>query len=398
MDYRLIEKDEQLPALLDAIRQSSVLGLDTEFVAEDCYRPELCLLQISTPSEVYVVDPQGISQPDQIWHQLADPKHTVVVHAGREEFLFGYRSLGRPCPRMFDVQVALGMLGGEYPASYGKLLQRVLNVTVSKGETRTDWRKRPLTTAQLEYAALDVLHLPSVYVNLSAQLQSLGRMQWLENEIEQRQQTLINAETSEGWWRISGVQALYGRQLGIAKELWNWRNQRAMHKNMPARRVLRDDLIIEIARRGSPDPKKIGNLRGLHHPGFQRFLPELADCVQRGIESETPSAPWTRPSKLPRPPALLQQFLTAATAYLCRSENISPAIVATTDEVGRLASYWLSKKNLPETDPDYPNLLRGWRYEMVGKPLFEIYSGKRTLWVQHPGDEMPLALCDVSQP
>jgi ribonuclease D len=394
VNYKLIESDEQLPQLMDAMADASVLGLDTEFVAEDCFRPELCLIQISTPEQVFVVDPMGISATDTIWEKLLEPKHIVVVHAGREEFLFGYRSLGRPC-KMFDVQVALGMLGGEYPASYGKLLQRVLGVNAPKGETRTDWRKRPLTSAQLDYAALDVLHLPELYEKMSAELAELGRVQWLENEIEQRQQALIKSEHSEGWWRISGAQTLYGKQLGIARELWNWRNQRAQYKNMPARRVLRDDLIIELAKRGSADPKRISHIRGLHHPGFQRFIPEIADCIARGLQAEHVEAPWTCASKLPRPPVLLQQFLTAATAYLCRSHNISPAIVATTEDVGRLASYWLSKHPIAESDPEFPNLLKGWRAEMVGKPLYEIYSGKRTLWVQNPSDEMPLALCDV---
>lgn len=385
VDYKLIETNEQLPELLEAMEQAAVMGLDTEFVAEDCFRPELCLIQISTPDDVFVVDPMGISQTDTIWESLLDPKHIVVVHAGREEFLFGFRSLGRPC-RMFDVQVALGILGGEYPASYGKLLQKVLGVNASKGETRTDWRKRPLTSAQLDYAALDVLHLPQLYDKLYSDLDALGRVQWLENEIEQRQQLLMKSEQSEGWWRISGAQTLYGKQLGIARELWNWRNQRAQLKNMPARRVLRDDLIIELAKRGSADPKRIAHIRGLHHPGFQRFVPEIADCIAQGLQADTPEAPWTCGSKLPRPPVLLQQFLTAATAYLCRTHNISPAIVATTEDVGRLASYWLSNKSIDESDPEFPNLLKGWRAEMVGKPLYEIFSGKRTLWVQNPSD------------
>lgn len=394
VDYKLIETDEQLPELMEAMERATVMGLDTEFVAEDCYRPELCLIQISTPDQVFVVDPISISQTDTIWKQLLNDKHTVVVHAGREEFLFGYRALGQPC-KMFDVQVALGMLGGEFPASYGKLLQRVLGVTAPKGETRTDWRKRPLTAAQLDYAALDVLHLPELYNKMSAELAILGRVQWLENEIEQRQQLLIRSEQSEGWWKISGAQTLYGKQLAIARELWSWRNQRAQMKNMPARRVLRDDLIIELAKRGSSDPKRIAHLRGLHHPGFQRFIPEIAECIERGLQGDVPSAPWTSVTKLPRPPVLLQQFLTASTAYLCRRDNISPAIVATTDDVGRLASFWLAKQPLEASDPEYPNLLKGWRAEMVGKPLFEIFSGKRTLWVQNPADEMPLALCDV---
>lgn len=397
MDYKLIETDDHLPDLLEFVADTNVLGLDTEFVAEDCYRPELCLIQLSSPTDVFIVDPQGLSAANinRIWECILDPKHVVVVHAGREEFLFGYRALGRGFPKMFDVQVALGMLGGEYPASYGKLLQKLLGVNVSKGETRTDWRKRPLTNAQLDYAALDVLHLPELYERLSRELVTLGRSQWVDDEIEQRQRTLIKNENSEGWGRLSGVQTLFGKQLGIVRELWNWRNSRAIQKNMPARRVLRDDLIIELAKSRTADPKRIAHIRGLHHPGFQRFIPELADCIARGLQAEPPVAPWVSVSKLPRPPALLQQFLTAATAYICRTQQISPAIVATTDDVGRLASYWLSRRQLDPSHPDFPELLRGWRAELVGKPLYEIFSGKRTLWVHSPGDDMPLAMCEV---
>ena len=393
--YHLIDQNQQLARLLSAMRGADLIGMDTEFVAEDCYRPDLCLLQIATRDEVFLVDPLSITQLDEVWQHLLDPKHQVVVHAGREEVLFAYRAMGRPIDRLFDVQLAVGMLGGEYPSSYGKLLQRVLGQNASKEETRTDWRRRPLTDSQMEYAALDVLHLPALHDALRSQLDSLGRIQWIENELRQRQINLISYEQAESWTRLPGIQTLSGRQLAIVREVWLWREKRAQHKNMPARRVLRDDLIIELARRGSADPKKISHVRGLHHSGLQRFVPELAECVSRGQGGDIPALPWAAQQKRPRPPVLLQQFLTAAMSYLCRSNQISPAIVGTTDDVGRLASYWMSGQKLPESDEQFPNLLRGWRAEMVGKPLYEIFAGRRTLWVQHPQDEMPLALCDV---
>ncbi|MEZ6134197.1 MAG: hypothetical protein R3C53_04710 [Pirellulaceae bacterium] len=108
-----------------------------------------------------------------------------------------------------------------------------------------------------------------------------------------------------------------------------------------------------------------------------------------------PASPWSNTGRRARPPALLQQFLSAAMSYLCRNNNIAPAIVGTTDDVGRLASYWLSGETLPETHEEFPTLLRGWRAEFVGEPLFHIFAGKRALRVQDPNDEMPLALCDV---
>lgn len=395
MNYRLVSTAEDLPELINAIEAAELVGMDTEFVAEDCYRPDLCLLQISTRSDVFIVDPRTIEDLQQVWELLVDGQRTVVVHAGREEILFAYRATGQPISTLFDVQLALGLLGGEYPASYGKLLQRTLGELVPKGETRTDWRKRPLSTAQLDYAALDVLHLPQLFDALSNELQRLGRLEWLFDELLRRQTNLIETQLQEGWHRLSGVQSLHGRQLGVVRELWAWRDQRAEQKNMPARRVLRDDLIVELAKRGSADEKKISHIRGLHHPGFQRFIPEIAECVARGLSAEPPLSPWQGQGKRPRPPALLQQFLTAAMSYLCRTHNISPAIVGTSDDVGRLASYWLSGSQLPEGDPEFPQLLRGWRAELVGEPLYHIFSGKRALRVQDPEDEMPLSLCDV---
>lgn len=395
MNYRLISTTDDLPELIAAIESADLVGMDTEFVAEDCYRPDLCLLQVSTRSEVFIVDPRTIDDLSVIWQLFVDGGRKVVVHAGREEILFAYRSTGKSISTLFDVQLALGLLGGEFPASYGKLLQRVLGEIVPKGETRTDWRKRPLSTAQLDYAALDVLHLPQLHDALSADLAKLGRLQWLEDELIRRQANLIETQVQEGWHRMSGVQSLYGKQLGIVRELWTWRDQRAEQKNMPARRVLRDDLIIELAKRGSSDVKKIAHIRGLHHPGFQRFIPEIADCVARGLHAEAPESPWQGQGKRPRPPALLQQFLTAAMSYLCRTHDISPTIVGTSDDVGRLASYWMSGTKLDESDPDFPHLLRSWRGELVGQPLYHIFSGKRALRVQDPQDEMPLSLCDV---
>lgn len=395
MQYLFVDNEELLAQTLAAIQKSDLVGFDTEFVAEDCYQPDLCLLQLSTRDEIFIVDPKALDSLQPLWELLVDGERTVIVHAGREEILFTQRNTGRSMPHLFDVQIAVGFLGGEYPASYGKLLQRFLGISVPKGETRTDWRKRPLSNAQLEYAALDVLHLPELYDMLREQLQELERLAWLENEIDGRQQALVEFTNQESWYRISGVQSLHGKQLGVVRELWRWRENRAKAKNMPARRVLRDDLIVELAKRGNSEPKKISQIRGLHHSGFQRFLPDIGGAVAKGLTVDPPKTPWGGRNKRSRPPALLQQFLTAAMSYLCRSNKIAPAIVGTSDDVGKLASYWINDRKLEEDHDEYPNLLRGWRREFVGDPLHEIFCGKLALRVHDPSDDMPLSLCEV---
>jgi ribonuclease D len=391
--YKLVEKERQLPELLTAVAAAPVIGFDTEFVAEDCYRPDLCLLQVSTESEIFLVDPKGFRDLGPFWELLVDGSRRVIVHAGREETLFVYRATGQMMPTLFDIQLAVGILGGEYPASYGNLLGRILGKMLEKGETRTDWRVRPLSPAQLEYAALDVQHLPQLFEVIRKDLIKAQRLEWFEEEVQRRQQALIEIQQREAWHRIGGVQSMRGKQLGVVQALWRWREQRAEQRNLPARRVLRDDLLLELAKRGWTDVNRIASIRGLHHPGMQRILPEIAACIADGLANPEPAWPGQRNSKRPRPPALLQQFLTAAMAYICRCNNIATAIVGTSDDVRDLIVYWL--EGGPESGLETPNLLEGWRGDLVGHKLHDIFTGRKALRVIDPLDDMPLGLCDT---
>ena len=394
--YKLVEQQPQLDELMTAVSDSPIIGFDTEFVAEDSYRPDLCLLQVSTNNQIFLVDPKTVKLLDGFWELLIDPARRVIVHAGREETLFVYRATGKTMPGLFDIQLAVGILGGEYPASYGNLLNRVLGKVLDKGETRTDWRARPLSPSQLEYAALDVLHLPQLYKKLEQSLIDQERLGWFAEEMVRRQTALIESQQREAWHRIGGVQSMRGRQLAIVRALWKWRETRAETRNMPARRVLRDDLLLEIAKRAWTDPAKIATIRGLHHAGMQRLLPEMASCVTEGMDAPEPAWPGQRVSKRIRPPALLQQFLTAAMAYICRCHNIATAIVGTSDDVRDLIVYWMEDRQSQDPD-DMPSLLLGWRGELVGHALHDIYTGRKALRVLDPTDDMPLGLCDTTE-
>ena len=393
MKYCLIDNADQLPQVYSAIQSATVDGLDTEVVAEDCFRPDLCLVQVSTESSVFIVDTRASVELAEFWSLFVDPQRTVVVHSGREEILFVFRETGQTIPNLFDVQVALGILGGEYPASYANLLSRMLGINLDKGETRTDWRPLPLSADQLHYAALDVLDLPRLHAKLVKELESLGRLQWLSDDLERRQRELIETHLSEGWHRIGGVQSMRGRQLAIVRELWRWRERIAEQRDMPARRVLRDDLIVELAKRGSADPKKIASIRGLHHTGLQRMIPDLASSVAKGLAAEELHLPWSGNSKRNRPLPLLQQFLNAAMAYLCRCNKIAPSIVGTSDDVRELITYWLNEADGEQES--LPSLLVGWRGQLIGQPLHEIFLGRKALRVNNPLDDMPLVLCDA---
>jgi ribonuclease D len=146
------------------LRTATAIAIDTEFVSEDCYRPELCLLQVASrqgdqPPRFAIIDPLALADVKPFWSLLASGQHQTVVHAGRQEWLFCWQAVGAPPARLFDVQVAAGLAGGEFPSSYAALINKWLGQHAKKGETRTDWRRRPLATRQLDYAVDDVRHL-----------------------------------------------------------------------------------------------------------------------------------------------------------------------------------------------------------------------------------------------
>src|SRR5690606_26737123 len=146
----------ELEALCAEIAQCRFVGFDTEFVSEDSYRPELCLIQVAFGDRLAIIDPYRVETTDPFWEVLAEPGRIVIAHAAREEIRFCYRFSGKPIAGLFDTQLAAGFVGMEYPASLATLVQRLVGKTLPKGETRTNWRHRPLTPDQITYALHDV--------------------------------------------------------------------------------------------------------------------------------------------------------------------------------------------------------------------------------------------------
>ena len=274
MQFQHITTDEQLCDWCQRVAGEAVLAIDTEFVSEDTYRPDLSLIQVAADGELAIIDPRSVKDLVPFWERLADGGHQTVVHAGREEFLFCLRAIGKRPARWFDAQVAAGMAGLEYPASYANLVTRILGKTVPKGETRTDSRRRPLSSRQLEYALHDVAYLDGLREHLQGELERLGRTAWLDDELVAWQDDLQRDEQIERWRRVSGISGLSNRSLAVVRELWRWREAEAEALNLPPRRVLRDDLLTEFARRGTADMSRIRALRGLQRRNLKK-LPQI---------------------------------------------------------------------------------------------------------------------------
>ena len=157
----------QLEAFCERCRSSSVIGFDTEFVSENRYRPELCLLQVATDDEIVLIDTLELEDINPFWDVLTSGDHISVVHAAREEFLFCLRACGKRPSNLFDTQLAAAFVGYDYPAAYSNLVFQFLSEHVAKCETRTDWMKRPLSKKQINYVVGDVVHLHAMYGQIS---------------------------------------------------------------------------------------------------------------------------------------------------------------------------------------------------------------------------------------
>jgi ribonuclease D len=383
-----ITRQRDLEALCERLQTASILGFDTEFVSEDTFHPELCLIQVVTPDELAVIDPQTVDVR-LFWQAVADGERTTIVHAGREELSFMLRAVGAGPQRLFDVQLAAAFCAAEYPASYGAVVGRFLGRQPMKGEQRTDWRRRPLTDAQIDYALEDVRYLLPLYERLTDTLTRRNRLAWLDEEIDHWQQEVAAAQDRKDWRRVSGVGTLNARSLAIVRELWMWRQNEARRLNQPPKRLLRDDLLVEIAKRKIDKPDQILAIRGLQRGDLRRKARELADCVRRGM-----AAPLERGERSPQgePPSqlnLLGQFLTPALTSICRRAEVAASMVGAASDVRELIAY---RYGFGGADPnETPALLRGWRAELVGNLLDDLLAGKKSIRIADPSHEDPLA-------
>ncbi|HEV2970897.1 MAG TPA: HRDC domain-containing protein [Pirellulales bacterium] len=361
------------------------IAFDTEFVSEDTYRSDLCLIQVAVGEELAVIDPLTAGDVTPFWEAIASGGHETIVHAGREELVFCLAAAGRRPARLFDIQIAAGLVGYEYPAGYGALLAKVLGERPQKGETRTDWRRRPLSQQQIEYALDDVRYLRAIRDRLHAKLSAMGRLEWMQTEMTAWQDDVETARSAERWRRVSGTNGLSSRSLAIVRELWRWREAEAARRDSPVRRVLRDDLIVELAKRRSADPKQIRAVRGLDRGDLQRLLPKLAEHVALALDLPESELPRTERRETPNQINLLGQFLSAALSSICRSAQIAPSIVGTASDVRELIAF---RMGYGGDEP--PALAQGWRAEIVGQLIDDLLAGRKSIRIGDPTSEEPL--------
>ena len=387
--FEHVVTDSEVCDLVDRLAQHPFVAFDTEFVSEHTYRSQLCLVQVAAPGILAVIDTLKARELGPFWRLLAEPGRTTVVHAGREEMGFILHAIQARPSKLFDIQVGAGLVDHDFPAGYASIVRRFLNLPTNKGETRTDWRLRPLSQAQLDYALDDVRHLERIWRKIEAQLESLGRTSWMEEEMATWQDEVEESFIRKRWRRVSGLSGLSRRELAVARELWHWRDSVAESRDMPPKRVLRDDLLVELCKRKSADPHEISAIRGMQRSDLRHILGGLSEAIARGLalpEDECPGGEKFRapPSQL----AVLGQFMATALAGACRQMNLAPALVGTASDMRDLLAW---KLGYHHGDRE-PVLASGWRAAVVGPIVDDLLSGRAALRIGDLNSHDPLVI------
>lgn len=379
--FTYIDDTSKLDMACKTLSEASVLCVDTEFHRESTYYAEFALIQIASREACYLIDPLAIDDLAPLWALMLNPDILKVFHAARQDVEIIFNKTGQlPLP-MFDTQVAAALLGYGLQVGFGNLVQKVTGKVLPKGESFTNWLKRPLTESQLSYAADDVIYLMPVYQHLSERLQATGRKVWLDEE----QHVLCSLATyandpGQIFWRIKGANRLKPRQLAVLRELAAWREQAAQKRDLPRRRLLQDEPMLSLARKTELNEAQMEHIRGLNNGIVRRFGSEILAAWQHG--QDCPEEKWPQTSRAPRNSEGTEMRLELLmTLVRLRAERVEIAsnILASRSDVAALAS-WANHGGNMNWDklPDTP-CLHGWRKKLIGDDLLRMLRGELCL-------------------
>ncbi|HYE24326.1 MAG TPA: HRDC domain-containing protein [Clostridia bacterium] len=384
-----VDSRPKLESLLEHLGSHSVIGLDTEFISEGRYEPALCLVQLSTADGIWIVDPVAIPDLSAMWNLLVAPGRELVTVAARQEIKFCAKGAGAPPASVLDLQIGAGLIGLGYPLSHTNLVLRILNHKVHGGESFTDWRKRPLSSVQLKYAADDVRYLLQMRQKLLNRAEKLGRVDWVRGECAR---LVADVMREEERWRVSGSARLNRRQLAALREVWRWRDQQARKSNLPASRVLGDSLLIEVAKRSPVTVDDLFAIRGLDRRLFRNAEADVVAAVKRAHEIPDGQLPSNERREDPPQVSVLQKLLSVAANGLAAEYDVDPALLATTADLQDLVRWFLDSDG-----NEQPAVLAGWRGEILREPLLGFLEGKRCVRVGNVKRANPLVFDDCGK-
>lgn len=371
--FEVLDTTEGLNLFMEKISSADWVAIDTEFIRERTYYARLCLIQIEAVGHRACIDPLAIDDLSSFFTVMNNPKITKVLHAAHQDLEIMMQLSGAVPAPIFDTQVAASVLGIGDQMGYARLIEQMLNVSLSKTQSRTDWSRRPLKPAQLEYAIDDVRYLAKIYPQMLEQLESNNRLHWLQKDFAKAvdfKTYEINAQLR--WKKIRGNQVLKRPQLAVLRELATWREERAEKSDLPRKWVINDDILLDLARQQPSDSAGIGEIRGIHSDRTKKYHKVWLDLIKKG--QNTPESEWPElpRSKKPTPTQnMLIDCLMLVIQIQAKKNGITAAAIATRKQVANMVQAGETK------------LSDDWRGVLLNDKFDRVISGEMAIGVQN---------------
>ncbi len=354
-EYQFVDRPD---TLADAFADGQCLGVDTEFMREKTYFAQLCLVQLATIDAIYCVDPLSGDAQDNFWRQLL--RCHWVLHSARQDIEVIYQMTHAMPARIFDTQIAAGLLGMPPQTGYASLMNALFDVEMAKSHTRSDWTRRPLPEAALHYAAEDVQYLLRARDTLIERLQKHNRLEWAEQDsMLLLDPSLYDISAVQAIDRLKGARNFRGRRRRAAARLAAWRESEAVRSDRPRQWILRDSALLDIARQRPATLQALSDIDSvpakLVRRVGDRLIREIAESAQDGDDYSPPQPPDEEQKNL------LQQ-MQAAVAARAKDLGIAAEVIASKRELSAVIIAGSRESRV----------FKGWRSELIGNELLAL--------------------------
>jgi len=369
--HKLISDSGKLAELVERLSAAPFVAVDTEFMRENSYWPDLCLIQIASTEEAAAIDPkaEGIDLKPLLDLLVANNEVLKVFHAGGQDLEIIYNLTGKTPAPLFDTQIAAMALGFGEQVGYSSLVESMLGHSLDKGARFTDWSRRPLDKRQIDYAIADVTHLATIFPRMVEKLRKSGRGAWLDEEMERLADPSSFAFAPEDAWKRLKLPGRNPQLLGRLKAIAAWREREARNKNLPRGRIIKDDTLGELASHPPKTQDDLGRVRGLSQ-GWRTN--DIGGRLMDALKDAEPLAAEDLPDRGPKRPgltkdaALVSDLLKLLLKIRARETGVAPKLIARSDDLEALAAG--VREDLA--------ILSGWRFDQFGRDALDLVEGR----------------------
>ncbi|MZH45657.1 MAG: ribonuclease D [Nitrospinae bacterium] len=377
-----ITSADQLNEFCKNIGSAEVVAVDTEFVRERTYFHRVGLIQVGAGKHFAAIDPIMLSDLSPLLDLLKDSKKLKVFHAARQDLEILVRLCGQVIPPVFDTQIAASLVGWGAQISFAKIVHKALGKKIHKSETYTDWCRRPLSDNQIEYAIDDVRYLMPVYDKLVGRLKKMGRLDWVKGEVESWEDpgTFALPDPQKRFMKIKNLRSLKPRNLTVLQKLAAWREEEAVKRDCLAKSIIRDETLLEMARKIPRDEKSLSRIRGFYQKELNKSGANLLSAIEKAMavpEDELVVLPENNGHATTRG---VEELLSAYVQIRSEELKIEPSVLADRKQIHSFVAHYEKKEDLEKHF-----LFQGWRKELIGAPMFSLLSGQVGLKINPSG-------------